>query len=82
MSRAHQNEIVLSPADSSKKEVDLLCMNSMSRPHRIAMVSELYRLGLQDNYISLLFRYQKLDAIYHETELITYLLSYFKTISN
>ena len=79
MDHANSAEVVLAPADSSDKKVDLICMNAMSRPHRIAIVSELYRLGMQDNYISLLFRYQDVASICKENSLIDYIENrYFK----
>ena len=75
----HESELIHSVPAATDKTVDFMCLNGASRPHRIAMVSELYRLGLQKNFISLLFRYQSTDSIAKDLQLTRYIReNYFK----
>lgn len=66
-------EVMLSVPDGTTKTKDFLCMNARSRPHRIAMVSELHRLGLDNNFISLLFRGDDVDSIVNQDGIINFI---------
>ncbi len=56
-------EVMWNVPHAESKTKDFLCMNARIRPHRVALVSELHRLGLHDNFISLLFRGESVDSI-------------------
>jgi hypothetical protein len=69
-----QKEIMMTVPSASEKTTDFMCLNAASRPHRIAIVSELQRLGLQNNFISLLWRYQpspSISGMEFQTRMIT-----------
>lgn len=80
ISNAKPAEILLKPPFASEKKMDFICYNGASRPHRIALVSELYRLGLHKNLISLLFRYDDVPTIQKNATLCSYIKNtFFKT---
>ena len=70
-------EVMLSVPDGTTKTTDFLCMNARSRPHRIAIVSELHRLGLDKNFISLLFRGDDVDSIVNQDAVINFIRTQF-----
>lgn len=61
----NEDEIFDHTPTAADKKVDFLCLNGVPRPHRIACVSELYRLGLENNYISSMWRYHSTPSIAH-----------------
>jgi len=70
-------EVMLNVPNSDSKKKDFMCMNARIRPHRIAIVSELHRLGMHDNFISLLFRGESTDTILGREKLHTYIKEQF-----
>lgn len=65
-------ELLLDVPSVDSKVKDFICFNAAARPHRVALVSELYRRGLQNNVISLLFRYAKKPTI-SDTQMSDYI---------
>lgn len=57
------NEVLHGTTPGTEKTGDLLCLNGMSRPHRIATVAELHRLGCSNDFVSLLWRYQDINNL-------------------
>ena len=57
------NEVLHGTTPGCEKTGDLLCLNGMSRPHRIATVAELHRLGCSNDFVSLLWRYQDINNL-------------------
>jgi len=59
----HHNEILESIPDPQDKTHDLVCLNARIRPHRLAIVSELFRLGYnnKNSFISFVARDAKFD---------------------